>query len=175
MLNNNHSEVKKATVVLLVNKERRVCLARKKQPIHHEGGEISYSLGMYNGYGGKKEAEDTTIGELFDESSVTGEKESLHIVGKVKFNLKKDEEIAPFMHVSFYTLSKWKGTPHEGKEMGEPTFFPKETIPYHEMMPADKILFERIFKGKDISSEVTLFGKEKEPLVVFKDETVSCQ
>ena len=175
MLNNNHSEVKEATVVLLVDKEGRVCLARKKQPIHHEGGEISYSLGMYNGYGGKKEEgdvsiEDTAIRELFDESSVRGEKEDLYFVGKVKFIISKDGVENPFMNVSFYTLSKWEGDPKEGREMGKPEFFEKTRLPYHEMMPADKILFERIFEGRTISSEVTLFGKEKEPLVIFKDD-----
>ena len=41
------TEAKEATVVLLVDQDGRICLARKKQAIHHEGGEISYSLGMY--------------------------------------------------------------------------------------------------------------------------------
>ena len=68
-----------ATVVLMMDKDGRVCLARKKQAIHHEGGAIFYSLGLYNGYGGKMDATDETIldtavRELFDESGVLAQK-----------------------------------------------------------------------------------------------------
>lgn len=53
--------VREATVVLLEDKDGRVALARKKQPIHHDSSAIEYSLGRYNGYGGKKEPEDRTF------------------------------------------------------------------------------------------------------------------
>lgn len=165
--------MRQATVVLLIDEKERVCLARKKQAIHSEAGEISYSLGLYNGYGGKREEtdesiEDTAVRELFDESSVTGKKEDLDYKGKVLFILEKEGVRNPFMEVSFYFLHNWEGLPVEGREMGEPTFFAKDTIPYDEMMPADKVLFERMFEGKDVSSEVILFGKDKEPEIHFK-------
>lgn len=162
----------KATVVLLIDEENRVCLARKKQAIHSETGEISYSLGLYNGYGGKMEEEDgsiedTALRELFDESSVSGEKEDLMYKGTVLFTLEKEGVRKPFMEVFFYTLSAWEDEPKEGTEMGPPIFFKKDEMPYEEMMPADKMLFEKMFRGEDISGEVILFGKEAAPEIHF--------
>ena len=118
----------KATVVLLVNKEGAICLARKKQAIHHNGGEISYSLGLYNGYGGKKEVSDVTISdtairELFDESGVSSQKEDLEKVLRVYFYISKEGALIPFMDVTFFLASLWSGEPKEGEEMGAPLFF----------------------------------------------------
>ncbi len=164
--------MQKATVVLLIDEENRVCLARKKQAIHSELGEISYSLGLYNGYGGKMEEgdesiEDTALRELFDESTVSAQKEDLVHKGTVLFTLVKEGERKPFMEVHFYTLSVWEGEPKESPEMGSPTFFAKTNLPYDEMMPADKVLFEKMFEEKDISGEVALFGKEAQPEIHF--------
>ncbi len=164
--------MKNATVVFLENKEGEICLARKKQAIHSEEGRVEYSLGLYNGYGGKMEdydetIEDTARRELFDESSVSCEKEDLAHKGTVLFILEKEGERKPFMEVHFYTLSVWEGCPKEGSEMGPPTFFAKTDLPYSEMMPADKVLFEKMFEEKDISGEVILFGKETSPEVHF--------
>lgn len=160
---------RRATVVLLMDKEGKVCLARKKQSIHHEKGEIGYSLGTYNGYGGKMDEGDVTIfdtaiRELKDESGVTASKEDLEFVSKVYFYTKKDDGIfEPFMEVSFFFLKKWSGVPIEGSEMGEPTFFNQEDIPYSEMMPADKVIFEKMFNGERKVYEVKLFGKKFTP------------
>ena len=167
---------KKATVVLLMKGETEVCLARKKQAIHHENGEISYSLGTYNGYGGKMEKEDgdifdTAIRELEDESGVYANKENLELCSRVYFYLKKeDESFEPFMDVSFFLLKSWIGEPEEGEEMGEPMFFEQDKIPYDEMMPADKIIFEKMFKGEKGVYEVKLFGKKVKPEVRVLEE-----
>lgn len=160
----------KATVVLLLDKEGRVCLARKKKAIHHDGGEISYSLGLYNGYGGKQEVSDVTIPdtairELFDESGVTAKKEDLQRVLCVYFYLMKEGVSIPFMDVSFFLLSTWEGCPVEGKEMGEPMFFEQDALPFTEMMPADKVLFEALFQGEYGVYEVILHGKSVPPSV----------
>ena len=165
----------KATVVFLLNKEKRVCLARKKQAIHHQDGAIEYSLSMYNGYGGKMEISDATIydtaiRELIDESNVSASKENLELVSRVYFYVKKEEEFIPFMEVSFFFLSIWQGTPVEGSEMGAPLFFPLDNIPYHQMMPADKQLLEQMFQGERKVYEVKLFGKSIPPIVRVLDE-----
>lgn len=68
------------------------------------------------------------------------------------------------MEVFFYELYEWIGFPEESLEMGEPIFFSKETLPYHEMMPADKVIFENLFQGKNLAGEVVLFGKDAEPV-----------
>lgn len=164
--------ITEATVVFLKDEEERVCLARKKQPIHNETGEISYSLGMWNGYGGKREQgdahiEDTAIRELFDESSVSVEKEDLVYLGKSLFCLSKNEDVIPFMEVFFYEVSVYEGAPKEGGEMGAPQFFTTEEIPYHEMMPADKALLPKMFAGGIVDARVTLYGKGVEPKIEF--------
>ncbi|MCF7844112.1 NUDIX domain-containing protein [Candidatus Gracilibacteria bacterium] len=166
----------KASVVLLVDKDGRVCLARKKQPIHHENGEISYSLGTYNGYGGKMEESDSTIfdtaiRELQDEADVFASKEDLKLVARVYFYLKKEDgSFEPFMDVSFFFLRTWYSDPKEGSEMGPPRFFEQVDIPYDEMMPADSIFFKKMFAGERSVYEVKLLGKKVEPEVKVLDE-----
>jgi ADP-ribose pyrophosphatase YjhB (NUDIX family) len=159
-----------ATVVLLMRKDDSVCLARKKKAIHHEGGEISYSLGLYNGYGGKREVtdmtiEDTALRELYDESGVVVKKEDLEPVLRVYFYIKKEEGLVPFMDVSFFLVLEWEGEPQEGSEMGDPVFFTQDTMPYEEMMPADRVLFEKIFAKELGFYQVTLLGKDIRPEV----------
>lgn len=159
-----------ATVVLLIDKEGKVILARKKQAIHHDTGEISYSLGLYNGYGGKMEETDetiekTAIRELYDESGVKGKEENLEKCAQVYFYIQKEEEVIPFMDVTFYILREWSGVPTEGLEMGEPVFFAPDELPYGEMMPADKVLFGKILTGEKGRYNVFLKGKGVEPLV----------
>lgn len=168
---------RKATVVLLIDEKGNICLARKKQAIHHEDGEITYSLGTYNGYGGKMEEYDTTIfdtavRELYDESGVVAKKEDLELVTRVYFYVKKeDESFEPFMDVSFFFVRVWEGKPKEGEEMGEPTFFDKEHMPYDEMMPADKALFEMMLQGKKGVYEVKLFGRTIQSEIRVLDES----
>jgi hypothetical protein len=167
--------VKKATVTLLVDSGGAICLARKKQAIHHEGGTLEYSLGMYNGYGGKMEEFDSTIfhtaiRELHDEAVVSADVSDLKLVLRVYFFVMKDGDSVPFMDVSFFFLYKWQGDPSESSEMGEPHFFQKNEIPYNEMMPADKILFETMFQGNGGVYEVHIFGSNSTPRVVRLDE-----
>jgi ADP-ribose pyrophosphatase YjhB (NUDIX family) len=164
--------MRKATVVLLENKRGEICLARKKQAIHSEEGEIAYSLGLYNGYGGKMEdydetIEDTAKRELFDESGVKVEKANLEKRADITFTLVKEGVEEPFMNVIFYLAKVWEGEPRDGDEMGGPTFFRKEKMPYDEMMPADKVLFQKIFEGKIVSGSIVLRGKDKEPTYLF--------
>jgi 8-oxo-dGTP pyrophosphatase MutT (NUDIX family) len=166
---------KKATVVLLVDAEGRVCLARKKQPIHHEHGVIQYSLGMYNGYGGKMEKFDKSIfhaaiRELADEAKVKALLSDLQLVSRVYFFIKKESSFEPFMEVSFFLLNVWQGNPVETDEMGEPHFFAPDAIPYDEMMPADKVLFGKIFSSERGVYRVNLLGKDAAPEVITLDE-----
>lgn len=159
-----------ATVVLLLDKEGRVVLARKKKAIHHDTGEISYSLGLYNGYGGKMEETDesievTAIRELYDESGVTGKEKDLEQCARVYFYIRKDDVDTPFMDVAFYILREWSGVPKEGLEMGEPVFFKAEDLPYDEMMPADKVLFGKILSGEKGEYNIFLRGKDVEPVI----------
>lgn len=166
----------RASVVLLKNTDKQYCLARKKQAIHHLGGNIPYSLGMYNAYGGKFESPDTTVvdtalRELKDESSVTGHVEGLTLFSRVYFYTKKEDgTFQPYMDVAFFTLTTWDGEPQEGDEMGPPTWFLGEEFPFDEMMPADRFLFKEIFAGRKGVYEVKLQGKKNPPEIRVLDE-----
>ncbi|MEN9880824.1 MAG: hypothetical protein RLZZ308_7 [Candidatus Parcubacteria bacterium] len=160
----------RATVTLLVDDEGRVALARKKQAIHSETGSIEYSLGLYNGYGGKMDEEDitiedTAIRELVEEAGVEANKEDLQKVFTAFFYIEKENSCEPFMEVVFFTLSTFDGVPVENNEMGEPEWFTKDALPYHDMMPADKILFTSIFSGNGRDCVVVLRGKHLSPIV----------
>jgi hypothetical protein len=159
----------KASVVLLVDREGRICLARKKQAIHREGEQIDYSLGNWNGYGGKMEWCDfgniflTAIRELFGESGVLAFPWQLRRVAKIHFLIVKDDKTIPFMDVSFFFLYTWWMAPQEGKEMGKPHWFKPDELPYEEMMPADREIFQRMLIGERFVAEAVLLGKGKEP------------
>lgn len=159
-----------ATVVLLMDEEGRVCLARKKQAIHHDekqGGEdISYSLGLYNGYGGKREPLDpsivhTALCELAGEARIMADASDLEFVSKTYFWKLSNatSEMMPFMEVFFFVLRRWYGVPQEGKEMGPAEWFFPEDIPYENMMPADEDIFKSIFAGERNVFEIKLRGK----------------
>jgi hypothetical protein len=168
----------KATVVFLISDSGRICLARKKQAIHHDSGEdIGYSLGMHNGYGGKMEPLDgsithTALVELAGESRVLAKAEDLDLSLKAYFwkPNKQTGEMMPFMEVSFFFLSEWEGEPQEGKEMGPPEWFNPEDVPYGNMMPADKEILRRMFAGEKGVLEVRLPGKDLPPEISVLNE-----
>lgn len=162
----------KATVVYLTNKQGDVCLARKKKAIHHDTGEISYSLGMYNGYGGKLEQSDQgilhcAIRELKDESGVGASVGDLKYCGEVCFYVNDGQIDKLFMEVSFYTLNNYKNEPIETIEMGAPKWFNINSFP-QDMMPADESLMKRIFIDKlRIDGNIYLKGKNQKPVIEF--------
>ncbi len=169
---------KQATVALLVDQEGKVCLARKKQAIHTEGEAISYSLGMYNGYGGKREDYDvsieaTAIREVKDECGVTIDETSLTRALRVYFYLTKDDEVIPFLDVFFFVVREWSGDPTETKEMGPPEFFTHDRIPYDEMMPADRVLFANLLAGEHGTYQIILRGKSIPPEIVKLTDEVT--
>lgn len=154
-----------ATVVFLRDTEGSICLAQKKKPIHHDAGEITYSLDTWNGYGGKREEEDesiedTAIRELEQESDVFAEKGNLIPAGHVYFFWPHNETEDADMEVHFYFLDVWTGEPKEGNEMGVPQFFSPETVPYDYMMPGDKVLIPRMSKGEYVEGSLYLGKKD---------------
>jgi 8-oxo-dGTP pyrophosphatase MutT (NUDIX family) len=161
-----------AVVVLLFDQDNRVCLARKKQAIHNqqEGEEISYSLGMYNGYGGKREPDDssllaTAVREVKDECGVLIDEKDLVPSIRVFFSLVKNNQEVPFQDVTFFTAHTWSSYPEESSEMTPPQFFAQDAVPYHEMMPADSQLFPLVFACDTGTYKVTLYGKGVAPKI----------
>lgn len=178
----------KATVVFLRDKDGRICLARKKKAIHHAAGEISYSLGMWNGYGGKVDTDDeagvevsgsipqTAIRELAEESGVIVKETDLIPVGSISFYWPHIKGIDPLliadMEVYFYVVDIWSGNPMEGNEMGEPAWFAIDAIPYDEMMPGDKVIVPKMLQGDKFMQGALYLGvTDENGLPVYKDNS----
>lgn len=169
-------ETTMATVVFL-RKEGKLCLARKKKPIHNEAGEISYSLKMWNGYGGKAEPEDVTVAhtairELYDESSVRADVVDLIPAGHVLFFWEGNTGRVANMDVSFYFLDLFVGDPLESDEMGPPEWFAPDEIPYGEMMGGDKLLLPRMITGECVSGKLYLGELTSEDLPRFVEKEI---
>jgi hypothetical protein len=69
----------------------------------------------------------------------------------------------------FFFLSAYDGVPREGTEMGPPHFFTPSEIPYHEMMPADKLFLPKIFAGEKLVLDV-YFGKTEDGSILIRDK-----
>lgn len=158
----NYTEI--ATVVYLL-KDGKICLAKKKQHVHtKDGKELDNSKTTWNGYGGKSEdvdktIRDTAIRELFDESGVVANNKDLIPVGRLNFFWPDNESDTSNMDVYFFFLKTWKEEPKETNEMGEPFFFEFKNVPYHEMLPADKVFLPRLISKEVIIADV-FFGKK---------------
>jgi 8-oxo-dGTP pyrophosphatase MutT (NUDIX family) len=160
-----------ATIIFLINQRGEVCLAQKKNPIRKKDGEeLGKSKNTWNGYGGKKEKEDsileTAIIELQEESGVKAFKEDLKLVGRINFFWREGDDPIPDMKVWIFFLYTYEGNPKETEEMGPPTFFPPTLIPYEDMMPADKLFLPRLLSGEKIVADV-FFQQDKS--VRFKE------
>jgi 8-oxo-dGTP diphosphatase len=165
-----------ATVVLLQDDAGRVCLSPKKGNIHKGGQELENSQ-KWNGYGGKQEPGETiletAIRELEQESGVVGKEEDLELVARISFFWPGNETSEPDMVVYFFFLSSFKGMPKEGREMGVPVFFMPHEIPYHEMMPADRLFIPNLLAGEKLVWHVYLGKTTQDGNVYFEDKKIS--
>lgn len=164
-----------ATVVFLRDEKGRICLAPKKDDIHTSDKVLAKSR-KRNGYGGKQEKGETilqaAIRELWQESGVVAKESDLELVGEIGFIWPGNETLQPDMLVYFFFLSEYTGEPREGKEMGVPEFFFPNEIPYHEMMPADRLFVPRLLAGERLTWDVHLGKKTPDGNVYFEDKRV---
>jgi hypothetical protein len=128
---------------------------------------------MWNGYGGKAEPEDVTVAhtairELYDESSVRADCVDLIPAGHVLFFWEGNTGSIANMDVSFYFLDVFVGDPQESTEMGSPSWFSPDEIPYDEMMGGDRMLLPRMIAGEYVSGKLYLgeVGADGIPLFV---------
>jgi 8-oxo-dGTP pyrophosphatase MutT (NUDIX family) len=115
--------------------------------------------------------EDTAVRELVEETGVRAQKNDLQKKLTALFYIEKDGEINPFMEVVFFTILSFEGVPVESAEMGKPEWFTKDELPYDLMMPADRILFKKIFSNAYKEYVVVLKGKGVAPVV---EEVCNC-
>lgn len=161
-----------ATVVYLIT-EKTICLAQKKQVIHtKDGKELKKSSQTWNGYGGKREEEDvsirdTAVRELLEESGVIAYPQNLIPAGKCRFFWEGNTTKTPNMEVYFFFCGTWKGKPEESDAMGKPTFFELTEIPYHEMMPGDKMFLPKMLNNEKPVADISFKEKKGVREVIF--------
>jgi len=110
-----------------------------------------FGAGFLNGYGGKKEAGDssieaTALREMKEESGVTVQLEDLEKVAVIAF-FKAEQQIFE-CHV--YFCRNWEGDFQETKEMLVAQPYDLTSPPYDKMWDADRVWVPLICAGKKI-------------------------
>ncbi|MEN9552388.1 MAG: hypothetical protein RI935_765 [Candidatus Parcubacteria bacterium] len=104
-------------------------------------------------------------GGLHQEANVVATVEALSRPLIVNLKKQKDNTEIDFMKVFFYTVREYFGDQQETREMGAPEVFDQNALPYHEMMSADKAIFEKLLRQEYRELDVLLRGKDMLPVV----------
>ena len=135
----------------------QVCLALKKK---------GFGVGRWNGVGGKvqegESIEDATKREAQEEIGV--HILSMQKMAEITFLFPHHPDWDEVAHI--YLSSHWKGEPYETEEMGTPTWFDTDKLPYDGMWAADKDWLPLILQGKYLKGTV-VFGTND--IVLEKD------
>ena len=139
--------MKQVTLCYLVKTQagrpEEVCLAEKKS---------GYVAGMLNTAGGKakpgENPRDTALRELLEEQNVTADPTHLQNVAVLEFCFPESPEKDLECHVFF--ADQWQGDPCASDELGPPSWYPVERLPYDRMPPADQHWFPRVLTGERI-------------------------
>ncbi len=131
------------TTLLLIIKNNKILLAQKKR---------GFSVGKYNGAGGKVEngetVEECMIRETREEINVTPVNYTKRAV--ITFNIiEKGERLNIIMHTC--TADDYEGEIKESEEM-RPEWFDLDKIPFDKMLPDDKVWYPVILAGKNFEA-----------------------
>ena len=131
-------------VFILDESNLKILLALKKQ---------RQGAGYYNGFGGKKEADETieeaAVREVLEESKLKIKKEDLEKVAEIEFYFPAKPEWNQRVHI--YFCKKWQGSPVETEEM-KPEWFNIKDMPYHNMWKSDTTWLPIVLSGKKIKA-----------------------
>lgn len=148
----------KAVLCFLV-RDSQVLLAYKAKNI---------GVGYRNGYGGGIEdgetPEEAVVREVFEESRVHVQKNSLEKVAIMNFCNMKIDGSQFICEVHVYLARKWDGEPVSTMEMFSPEWFGFDSLPFYEMMPADKSWLPAVLAGKKIKGTAKYSSCQKELL-----------
>jgi len=141
----------KATLIFPI-KNNQILLAKKMKKV---------GAGKWNGFGGKPKLEDfsirhTACRELFEESGfgIQTTPEKLIARAVINFYFFNNETDEPNWSVAIYLVKDFTGEAKDTEEMQTPTWFSIESIPYHEMLPADKDFLPKLFGEKTFIGKV---------------------
>ncbi|MEX1112275.1 MAG: 8-oxo-dGTP diphosphatase, partial [Candidatus Andersenbacteria bacterium] len=153
--------MKQVFTLAFIRKENQILLARKLKKI---------GAGYWNGFGGKVEA-----GETIEEAAIRECREEINVVadsaihrGILSFSGEAyDKPIA--VHV--FEISEFSGTPTATLEMGEPTWFALDNIPYDQMWEDDAYWLPMLLEGKCFRGAFEM--DEEKRLVRHKIEVIA--
>lgn len=141
----------KQVTLLFLLKDDQILLAMKKR---------GFGEGMWNGVGGKVEADESILEAIIRESQeeicITPHNASL--AGRIRFTVKGGDEIVEH-ECCVFIATVWEGEPCETEEM-KPKWFNVTDIPYDEMWPDDKLWIPHLIAGELFEATVTTTTKE---------------
>jgi ADP-ribose pyrophosphatase YjhB (NUDIX family) len=139
-------KVMKDLTLSLLFKDSKILLAMKKR---------GFGIGKWNGYGGKREQNETieeaAIREIKEEGNVDVEKQDLENFGQIDFYFNDKPEWNQKVHI--FKVTKWLGDPEETEEM-KPQWFSFDEIPYGEMWVGDDKWMAKVVKGEKVSGKI---------------------
>jgi 8-oxo-dGTP pyrophosphatase MutT (NUDIX family) len=122
----------------------------------------------WNGYGGGIEPGeypvDAAVRELEQECGLTSATVFMEKAAIMLFNNQKSDGREFTCKVHVYLVRHWSGEPVATEEMGEPTWFKKNNLPFLGMMEADQFWLPQILEGKKIVGEAW-YGPRQEKLL----------
>ena len=129
------------TTLLVLVKDNKILLAQKKR---------GFGVGLFNGVGGKKQADETIYEAMLRETKeeINIEPIDAKLIGIIDFDLfLKGENVIEKMHI--YMANDFIGTPTESDEM-KPQWFDLDKIPYNNMFEDDIYWLPEALKGNKI-------------------------
>lgn len=146
------------------------CIYNEKEILLGEIKKEGKLKGMFNGFGGKVEQDETideaAVRELQEEAGIL----PLDMKKRGVMNFFMEEDGNPFAHgpmmqVHVYSATKFQGDPIETDEM-RPQWFSRENIPYSNMWPDDVYWLPMLLEGKNFEGTFYL----KDPKTITKYE-----
>lgn len=133
----------KLCTLVLFRRDDEILLAMKKR---------GFGANLWNGVGGKIEADETMEEALVRESQeevgltpLSWHKVAIH---DFVMDVSDDPATEPWhMHVHVFICDKWQGEPQESEEMA-PRWYKLQDIPYDEMWQDDIVWLPLALKGK---------------------------
>lgn len=138
--------------LLFLEQGSKVLLARKGRKV---------GAGKLNGYGGKPDP-----GESLPEAACRETKqetgngiickpEDLELRACIDFYYAENDTDIPDHRVYMYVTSVFTGTAHETEEMKDPQWYERDSIPYSDMLPADRLFVPKILAGETFTGTVS--------------------
>lgn len=136
----------KICTLLFLRKDNKILLAMKKR---------GFGSDLYNGVGGKIEANETIEQALLRETQEEIKVTPMHYWKVAEHNFVQQDQPEPwriYMHV--YFCDEWHGEPTETDEM-RPEWFEIEDIPYGTMWADDEFWLPQVLAGNKVYGEFT--------------------